>query len=390
MVNMDRGRKTLLAISSILVAFVLLGGVLGRSLAVEGTYSFLKLFNEVLYLVRNNYVEPVKDETLMEGAYRGMLESLDPESEYLTANEAQRAAADSRNGAADVGIVLTKRRGYAVVVDTVDGSPAQKAKLGTGDVILVIDNKSTLRLGSWEAAQLLQGKPGSEVTLSVIRAAEPRSEQVKLVRKIPSKTQLTTRLAEPGTGLVKLGAIQDGDAEKLRKSLASLKAQGANRLILDLRSNAGPSVAESVKIAGVLAGEGIVAKVSERKSGTRDLNAPSAPAAWKGPMVVLVDAGTAGAAEVLAAGLRDRAGASLVGEKTWGLGTLQKVIFLPAGDGVRISVGKYLSPDGKEWNGTGLSPDVVQERGEENGTEDLQLKKGLEVLKSEREEKKAA
>jgi len=390
MVNMDRGRKALLVISSILVAFVLLGGVLGRSLAVEGTYSFLKLFNEVLYLVRNNYVEPVKDETLMEGAYRGMLESLDPESEYLTANEAQRAAADSRNGPADVGIVLTKRRGYAVVVDSVEGSPAQKARLGTGDVILVIDNQTTLRLGSWEAAQLLQGKPGSEVTLSVIRTTEPRSEQVKLVRKLPSKTQLTTRLPEPGTGVVKLGAIHEGDAEKLRKSLASLKAQGANRLILDLRSNAGPSVAESVKIAGLLGGEGTVAKVSERKTGTRDLKAPAAPPAWNGPMVVLVDAGTAGAAEVLAAGLRDRVGASLVGEKTWGLGTLQKVVFLPAGDGVRISVGKYLSPDGKEWNGTGLSPDVVQERGEGTGTEDLQMKKGLEVLKSEREEKKAA
>jgi carboxyl-terminal processing protease len=390
MENMDRGRKALLAISSVLVAFVLLGGVLGRSMAVEGTYSFLKLFNEVLYLVRNNYVEPVKDETLMEGAYRGMLESLDPESEYLTAHEAQRAAADSRNGTADVGVVLTKRRGYAVVVDTVEGSPSQKAKLGTGDVILVIDNKSTLRLGSWEAAQLLQGKPGSEVTLSVIRTTEPRSEEVKLLRKLPAKTQMTARLAEPGTGLVKLGAIQPGDAEKLRKALVSLKAQGAERLVLDLRSNAGPSVEESVKIAALLGSEGIVAKVAERKAGTRELKAPSVQAAWDGPLVVLVDAGTAGAAEVLAAGLRDRRGASLVGEKTWGLGTLQKVIFLPAGDGVRISVGKYLSPDGKEWNGTGLSPDVVQERGEGTGSEDLQLKKGLEVVKTEREEKKAA
>ena len=390
MENMDRGRKALLAVSSILVAFVLLGGVLGRSLAVEGTYSFLKLFNEVLFLVRNNYVEPVKDEMLMEGAYRGMLESLDPESEYLTANEAQRAAADSRNGAADVGVVLTKRRGYAVVVDAVEGSPAEKARLGTGDVILVIDNKSTLRLGSWEAAQLLQGKPGSEVTLSVIRATEPRSEAVKLQRKLPQKTQLTTRLPEPGTGLVKLGSIQEGDAEKLRKALASLKSQGAQRLVLDLRSNAGPSVAESVRIAALLGGEGIVAKVSERKTGTRELKAPPVAAAWRGPIVVLVDAGTAGAAEVLAAGLRDRCGASLVGEKTWGLGTLQKIIFLPAGDGVRISVGKYLSPDGKEWNGTGLSPDVVQERGEGTGSEDLQLKKGLEVLKSGHEEKKAA
>jgi carboxyl-terminal processing protease len=390
MENMDRGRKALLAISSILVVFVLLGGVLGRTLAVEGTYSFLKLFNEVLFLVRNNYVESVKDETLMEGAYRGMLESLDPESEYLTANEAQRAAAESRSGAADVGVVITKRRGYAVVVDALEGSPAEKARLGTGDVILVIDKKSTLQMGSWEAAQLLQGKPGAEVTLSVIRVNEPRSEEMKLLRKLPLKTALTTRLPEPGTGLLKLGAIQVGDAEKVRKALATLKSQGADRLILDLRSNAGPSVEESVKIAALLGSEGTVAKVTERKTGTRELKAPSVAPAWRGPMVVLVDAGTAGAAEVLAAGLRDRCGASLVGVKTWGQGTLQKVIFLPAGDGVRISVGKYLSPDGKEWNGTGLSPDVVQERGEGNGNEDLQIKKGMEILKTEHEEKKAA
>jgi len=387
---MDRSRKALLAVSSVLVAFVLLGGVLGRSLAVEGTYSFLKLFNEVLFLVRNNYVEPVKDEQLMEGAYRGMLESLDPESEYLTAAEAQRAANDSRNGAADIGVILSKRRGYAVVVSVLEDSPAQKAKLGTGDVILVIDNKSTSRMGSWEAAQMLQGKPNSEVSLSIIRNSEPRSEELKLVRRVPSKSFVTSRIVEPGTGLLKLGAIQAGDAERARKALSTLKSQGAKRLLLDMRSNAGPSVEESLKIAALLGGEGSLAKIAERKAGTRDLKAPPTQPAWDGRIVVLVDAGTAGAAEVLAAGLRERRGATLVGEKTWGLGTLQKVIFLPAGDGVRISVGKYLSPEGKEWNGTGLSPDVVQARQQGEGSEDLQVKKGLEVLKSPVEEKKAA
>ena len=388
--RMDRSRKALLAVSSLLVAFVLLGGVLGRTMAVEGTYSFLKLFNEVLFLVRNNYVEPVKDEQLMEGAYRGMLESLDPESEYLTAPEAQRAAHDSRNGAADVGLMLSKRRGYAVVVSVLEDSPAQKARLGTGDVILVIDNKSTARMGSWEAAQLLQGKPNSEVSLSVIRNLEPRSEELKLVRKVPAKSVVASRIVEPGTGLLKLGALQPGDAERARKALAALKSQGAKRLLLDLRSNAGPSVEESLKVAALLGGEGSLAKIAERKAGTRELKAPTTPAVWDGRIVVLVNTGTAGAAEILAAGLRERCGASLVGEKTWGLGTLQKVIFLPAGDGVRISVGKYLSPEGKEWNGTGLSPDVVQARQAGEGGDDLQLKKGLEILKSPAEEKKAA
>jgi len=386
----DRGRKTLLTISGALVAFVLLGGMLGRSIAVEGAYSYLKLFNEVLFLVRNNYVEPVKEDSLMEGAYRGMLESLDPQSEYLTASEAQRAIKDTRNGPADIGVLLTKRRGYAVIIAAFEGSPAQKAGLAAGDVILLIEGKSTLQMGAWESSQMLQGKPGSEVQLAVIRGAEARSENLKLVRKLPVKTTVVARIAEPGAGLLKLGAFQAGDAERVSKALATLKSEGATRLVLDLRGNAGPDIDEAMKSAALLGGDGVVAKVTERKSGSRELKSPSLSALWKGPMVVLVDGGTAGAAEVLAAALRDRVHASLVGEKTWGLGTIQKVILLPTGDAVRISVGKYISPAGKEWNGTGLSPDVVQGRGTGQSEGDLQMKKGLEVLRAGTDEKKAA
>jgi len=388
--EMDRGRKTLLSVSGALVAFVLLGGVLGRSLAVEGAYSYLKLFNEVLFLVQNNYVEPVKQDSLMEGAYRGMLESLDPQSEYLTATEAQRAMKDSRNGPADIGVLLTKRRGYAVVLSALEGAPAQKAGLNPGDVILLIDGKSTLQMGAWESTQMLQGKPGTEVALSVIRGSEARSENIKLVRKLPVKTTVVTRIAEPGMGLLKVGALQPGDSDRVPKALAALKSEGATRLVVDLRGNAGPDVDEATKFAALLGSEGVVAKISERKSGSRDLSSPSLSVQWKGPMVVLVDGGTAGAAEILAAALRDRAHASRVGEKTWGLGTIQKVILLPTGDAVRISVGKYLSPDGKEWNGTGLSPDVTQGRGEGRNDGDLQMKKGLEILRTVGEAKKAA
>jgi len=390
MVRVDQGRKAMLAVSGALVAFVLLGGVLGRTLAVEGTYSFLKLFNEVLFLVRNNYVEQAKDDALMEGAYRGMLEALDPQSEYFTAQEAQRVARGERSGTADVGVVLSKRRGYAVIVSAMQGSPAQKAGLESGDLLLVIEGRSTLRMGAWEAAQTLQGKPGTEVRLSVLRSSEPRAEEMKLIRKLPGKSPLATSLPEPGTGLLRLGGLQEGDLERVRKALGSLKSQGAARLVLDLRSNAGPSVEVAVKIAALLGGEGTVAKVAERKAGTSELKAPPLPAVWSGPMVVLVDAGTAGAGEVLAAALRDRLGVPLVGEKTWGMGTVQKVISLPSGDGIRLSVGKYLSPDGKEWNGTGLSPDVAQARDESAGSEDLQIRKGIEVLKKGSEERKAA
>ena len=386
----DRGRKAMLAVSGALVAFVLLGGVLGRSLAVEGTYSFLKLFNEVLYLVRNNYVEPVKDDALMEGAYRGMLEALDPQSEYLSPSEVRLAASGGRSGPADPGLILSKRRGYAVVVSSLEDSSARKSGLGTGDMILTVDGRSTLGMGVWEATQALQGKPGSTVRLSVLRTTEARSEEMSLVRKIPARAAVVATLPEPGTGMLKVSSLAEGDAERVRKSLASLKSQGARRLVIDLRSNAGSHVEEAVKVAGFFAGAGVVAQVADRKAGNSELTAPASPPVWKGPLVAIVDGGTAGAAEVLAAALRDRAGASLVGEKTWGLGTLQKVITLPAGDGIRLSVAKYLSPAGKDWNGTGLSPDVTQAKDADAGSEDVQIKKALEVLRQDGSSRQAA
>jgi len=388
--QVDRGRKLMLTVSGCLVTFVLLGGVLGRSLALEGTYTFLKLFNEVLYLVRNNYVEPVKDDTLMEGAYRGMLENLDPMSEYLTAEEFKRASLDERRGPADVGATLFKRRGYTVIVTVTEGSPAQKAGLGTGDLILTIDGKSTMRMGVWEATQALQGKSGTALRLGVIKMMDSRSQNFELVRRLPLRPPLQASVLEPGVGLLRLGGLESGEGERVRKALDSLRALGARRLLLDLRSNAGPSLDEAVKTASLFMGEGKVVTIADRKAGSSDLKAgPSGPV-WKGPMVVLVGQGTAGAAEVLAAALRDRAGATLVGDKTWGLGSVQKVIPLPAGDGIRISVGKYLSPSGKEWNGAGLSPDVEQAAGSGDTAQDLQIQKGLEVLKAGREERKAA
>ncbi len=388
--QVDRGRKWMLGVSGGLMAFALLGGILGRSLALEGTYAFLKLFNEVLYLVRSNYVDPIKDETLMEGAYRGMLENLDPMSEYLSAEEFKRASEGQRRGPADVGTTLSKRRGYAAIITVTEGSPAQKAGLGTGDLILTVDGKSTLRMGVWEATQALQGKAGTAVRLSVMKRSDSRSQNLELVRQRPLHPPIEAILIEPGVGLLRLEELETGDGERVRKSLESLRAQGAERLLLDLRSNAGPSLDEAVKTASLFTGEGKVVTIADRKAGSRDLSGGPSEPVWKGPMVVLVGQGTAGAGEVLAAALQDRAGAALVGERTWGLGSIQKLIPLPGGDGIRISVGKYLSPAGKEWNGTGLSPDVEQAAASADSKQDAQLEKALEVLKAGVEERKAA
>jgi carboxyl-terminal processing protease len=376
--QVDRGRKVLLGMSGLLLGFVLLGGVLGKAVAVEGTYVFLKLFNEAVHLVRSNYVEPVDEAALMEGAYRGMLESLDPMSEYLTAEEYRRAARGERGGPADVGMALSKRRGYAVVVAAAEDSPAARAGLSTGDRILTIDRRSTLTMGVWEASRALEGKAGSPVHLSVIRGETTQREDLELIRKLPSRSGVTHRILEAKIGLLRMGELQSGDVERVRKALQSLRAQGADRLVLDLRSNATGGVDEAVRIAGLFAGEGKMGSLSGRQSGARDLIAPADAKVWSGPLVLLVNQGTCGAAEFLAAALADRLGSKLVGERTWGSGSVQELVPLPTGDGLRLSVGKYLSPEGKDWNGTGLTPDLTPDSA---GSGDPVLEKGLEFLR---------
>jgi len=244
-------------------------------------------------------------------------------------------------------------------------------------------------MGAWEATQALQGKLGSTVRLSVLRDNGSKSEEVTLARSIPVKMSPVTSIPEPGVGLLRLPSLQAGDLERVRKALSTLHTRGAGRMILDLRSCASSSYEEAVKIAGLFT-DGTVFKLIDRKSGPTEVRAGAGGRVFKGPIAVIVNGGTAGAVEALAAALRDRAGASLVGEKTWGLGTSQKVIPLPAGDGIRLSVGKWQSPAGKEWNGTGLTPDIVQQRGPGDGKEDLQLQKGLELLRKGSETRQAA
>ena len=386
----DSKRKMMLTVSGLLVAFVLLGGVLGRSLAVEGTYSYLKLFNEVLYLVRNNYVEATDDQTLMEGAYRGMLENLDPLGEYLTATEFRRASRDERSGPADVGLVLSKRRGYAIVVSALEGAPGEKAGVATGDQILTIDRRSTRNLGVWEATQALQGKAGTRVQISIIREEDSQRKDLELIRMVPGPTPLSFRLLEAGLGVFRLGGLRNGDAERVRKGLSALRRQGADHLLLDLRSSSGSDLEEAVKVAGLFTGETRVVTVADRLAGNRDYRAPAGAAAWTGALVVLVNGGTSGTMEILAAALRDGAAGTLVGERTWGFGSVQRAIPLPGGDGIRLSVGKFLSPGGKEWNGTGLNPDVEQPASSEAPGKDLQMEKGLQVLKQGTGVRKAA
>jgi len=372
-------RKAMIIISAGIIVFTIAGAMLGRVVAVESPYGYLKLFNEAFYLVVNNYVQPVQIDTVMEGAYRGMLEAIDPTNEYLKPEEYDRASRGESAGPAEVGLALSKKRGYVVVLAVGARSPAAEAGFRSGDLLISIDGRSTRTMGTWEATQALRGKPGSRTTI-VRNSTEGGHKSVTLVRKVLGLSPPSGALVGADAGVVRIGAIHEGDARRVDQAIASLKAKGAQRLLLDLRGCVSDSLAESIGIASLFVSDGTIVRVGDRYDGDKAYKSDGRKIAWDRPLVVMVDEGTARTCEVVAAALRDDLGTPIVGQRTWGLGSLQKLIPLRNGDGVLLAVGKLMSPSGKEWNGKGIDPDLSIE-GNENDTGDPQRQKAIDYLR---------
>lgn len=367
-------------ISGALIVFTVSGALMGRVVALEGTYGYLKLFNEALYLIVHNYVQPVELKTLMEGAYRGMLESLDPGNEYLSPDEYELALEGAPAGPAEVGLRLFKRRGHVVVVAAVAGSPAAEAGMRTGDVLFSIDGRPTRTMGVWEATRALEGQPGTSTTIVLNAADGTGRRSVTLKRAVIEATGPAGALIGVDVGVVRITGMEPGDARRLDHEIASLRARGARRLLLDLRGCVSDSIPEAVGMASLFVGDGTVLTVTDRYEGDKAYQADGRKLAWRGPLAVLVDEGTARTCEALAAALRDSLDAPVLGQKTWGIGKHHRLLPLRDGDGVILAVGRYRSPAGKEWQGSGIEPDL-EIGGEVDDAGDPQRQEAVEYLR---------
>lgn len=372
-------RKVLLVISAALIVFTLSGAMFGRASAVEGTYGSLKVFNEALYLVINNYVQPIEIDELMQGSYRGLLETLDPGNEYLTPERYRQAAGEDAAGPASIGVRLSKLRGYAAVVSVVPGSPAAEAGVKTGDLLINIDGRPTRYMGVWEATQALRGEENSEIKVAVNPSGGTDRKTITFVRRVLKPPVPVGTSQEPDVGIVSIHSIGKGDARRLDREITSLKAAGADRLMLDLRGCDSSNMAETIGMASLFIDDGTIVTVTDRHDGDKAFRADGRRRAWTGPLAVLVDEGTARTCELLAAALRDRLDVPLLGERTWGIGSVQALLPLRNGDGVFLAVGRYLSPAGKDWNGTGLEPDHEITGSEQD--EDEQRRRAVDFLR---------
>jgi len=383
-----RTRLTVALVSTVLIGYIAVGSLLGRVLG-DTTYGQLSVFNEVVRLVLEAYVEPVNLDRAMAGARLGLTDALDGDSAYLDEEELKLYNQSSKDDA-DVGLLLSRRGPFLMVVSARAGSPAEKGGMKAGDVIKTIDGRQSRPLSAPVGQRLLRGAPGSVVKLTLMRAGSD-SVDVSLVRERPLPTHAQGKMLGDGTGYVKVPEIDPRTSDDLRTELDSLRRGGARALILDLRGAGFGVPADGVKVAELFLKGGVVTKLAGAKQPEQVFTADAARSAWALPMAVLVDTGTAGPAEVVAAALLDAGRGPIVGERTFGRAPLQKLVTLPDG-GLLVTVAKYSSPKGTAIHGRGVEPSVavegLDEDDEASAGHDAILEKAQELLKAEA--KKAA
>jgi carboxyl-terminal processing protease len=354
-------RLSLLLISTPVLAFVVLGGLLGRASTGDEKLQHLRVFEDVVSLIMNNYVEEVKVDRVMDGAMRGLADGLDPDSAYLDSKLLKAAEAGvTAQAAGDVGVELT-RQYYLRVIAARDGSPAAKAGLQTGDYVRAIDGKPTRDLSVFEGMRLLRGTPGSKVTLTVIRGNAAEPHQIELVReKSPTTALVSGRMIGTAVGYIRVGSFASDVVARLRTQAADLEKSGAKHFVIDVRRTAEGPLDNGIQAARLFVKSGTLAVKAGRdeKASRESIAAREGDGAIALPVTVLVTTGTSGAAELFAAALDGNKRADLIGERTLGRAGVQKVVRLPDGRGLWLTYARYLTPDGNTIQGKGLTPDV--------------------------------
>ena len=391
--------------SAAVLVFMAAGGMDGvRASSNEGAYRQLQVYSEVLSRVRSDYVEDPNIPLVTDGALHGLLESLDANSSYLTATEYKDYQSHQGEARADIGAALSKRFGYAAVVSVIPGGPADKAGLQDTDILEAIDGKSTREMSLAELRNLVAGQPGSNLTVAVVRAGRAEPEKLTITRDVVKIPPISEKMLPNEIGVLRVDALTKGKAQELATKIKNLQKDGAKKLILDLRNCAEGEESEGIATANLFLNHGSITYLQGQKYPREAFNADPSKAVTNLPLVVLVNKGTAGAAEIVASAILENSRGDVVGDKTFGEGSVQKVIELPEGQGALIlSVAKYYSPSGKAIQDVAVTPNVLvadededvpvpdedenaappdQTRKPPSPEEDQQLQKAIDLLKS--------
>jgi carboxyl-terminal processing protease len=377
---------TSLALGLVLGEFGLLGVHAGSE--QDGAYRQIGVYGDVLQKIQSDYVTEPNMNDVTTGALHGLLESLDADSSYLTPTEYKIYSERPVAGVAQVGILVSKRYGYATVVSVLPGSPADKEHMSDGDVIESIDEQSTRELSLAVIRLMLEGKPGSTLTLSVVRRRKADPDKLTLIRSITAPPALGEQEYENSTILyLKPGQLT---AARVDEIAAKLKAAGKDRkVLLDLRDSFGDDQQQGLRLANFFLKQGTLATLEGQKFPTQTFTADPAKFITAAPLAVLVNRGTYGAPELTAAAIEELKRGDVVGERTFGEDSVQKTIELPGGAALLLTVAKFEGPDGKKIQNDAVTPNVavggtIDEEDEEAppAKGDEPLNKALDLLKS--------
>ena len=383
----SRTRLIVLLVSAPVIAFAVAGGFLNRAVAREDSYRHLRIFEDVVSLIMNNYVEEPDIDQVMEGAMRGLADGLDPGSGYLTADQVSRLEDEEPLPEGRVGLELT-RRYYLQVIAARDDSPAASAGLRPGDYVRAINGQSTRNASVFDGVRLLRGAPGSTVSLTILRGNSSDPHELDLVREQISAPEVTGWIVSAGVGYVRIAAFGPNVAEQITLQIAELARKGAQQLIVDIRDTAEGSLDTGLDAARLFVASGALV-VREENGVTREtIRAGAGNRTIRQPLVLLINTGTAGAAELFAAGLAANDRAEMVGRRTVGRAAVQKLVNLPDGSGLWLSWTRFLTASGTPIHLRGLEPDVVVDEpvvafGATPPDEDPVLDKALNLLVSD-------
>ncbi|MGM0409985.1 MAG: S41 family peptidase [Bacillota bacterium] len=373
-------KLVVIALSFVLV-FGAAQGVLAQDLETkeDDEYDSFQKFQEVLFYLKNYHVDEMGYDKILEGAIDGMLQEADPYSYYLTPDEYEEMQIEFEGHFGGIGIRILTVEGELTIVSPIKGTPGDKAGLQAKDVITHIEDEPTSEMTQKEAVDMMRGEPGTEVNITVRREGEDSSLEFNIERADIEIPYVTSEMKNDNIAYISVTEFAEDVGLKVRKAITNLKGKGAEAIILDLRSNPGGILTEAINVSSNFIKDGTIVSAKQRDGESEIYEASSEIAAVDLPLAVLINGGSASASEIVSAAIRDYDRGTLVGSRTFGKGTVQRVIPLKDESAIKMTIARYYTPDEEFIHEKGIEPDVKVEFNPES-EEDKQLNKAIEIL----------